>query len=46
MSFGLWRWTGALFWRVVSPGLLEGCFRDGETLDGFLEGVARRLEGH
>jgi hypothetical protein len=22
MSFGLWRWTGALFWRVVSPGLL------------------------
>ncbi|TVP81739.1 hypothetical protein [Thioalkalivibrio sp.] len=22
MSFVLWRWTGALFWRVVSPGLL------------------------
>jgi hypothetical protein len=22
MSLGLWRWTGALFWRVVSPGLL------------------------
>ncbi|MFO8005205.1 hypothetical protein [Thioalkalivibrio sp.] len=22
LSFGLWRWTGALFWRVVSPGLL------------------------
>lgn len=22
LSFGLWRWTGAMFWRVLSPGLL------------------------
>ena len=22
LSFGVWRWTGAAFWRVVSPGLL------------------------
>lgn len=21
-SFALWRWTGALLWRVISPGLL------------------------